>query len=394
MVGARRAVAALSAVAVLVGGAGACAPGGDGGDGSPRSFAELKRWGLSEWDRWARHHDFRNPVVPGLWSAEKMEQAPPQQPSPAPEDPSSAPSATAPLPTAPLPTAAPATASASATTATATASAPATVPTAPSAQSAPPPVAAQPVPRPYTSYPASGKVFMTAPNGGTGQCSATVVADPAHPGRSNLVWTAAHCVHEGRGGDWYKNLVFVPAYNSSGAGSDHRRATLAEVAPLGQWWADKVITSPLWTTEGTRGGDAANQYDFAVIKVRGPEGETRSLEEVIGTAVPVWFDAPREQLSIQAWGYPAVPPFDGQELERCDSGRPGSRSFDPARPPMLVIGCTMTAGASGGGWFADGPDGRQRLVSNTSIGSSAHTALNGPYLEDVARQALAYLSQK
>ncbi len=235
---------------------------------------------------------------------------------------------------------------------------------------------------------------MTAPNGGTGQCSATVVADPARPGRSNLVWTAAHCVHEGKGGDWYKNLVFVPAYNSSGAASDHHRASLAEVAPLGQWWADKVITSPLWTTEGTRGGDAANQYDFAVIKVRGPEGESRSLEEVIGTAVPVWFDAPREQLAIQAWGYPALAPFDGQELERCDSGRPGSRSFDAARPPMLVIGCTMTAGASGGGWFADGPDGRQRLVSNTSIGTQAHTALNGPYLEGVARQALDYISRK
>ncbi|GAA2099223.1 hypothetical protein GCM10009759_30880 [Kitasatospora saccharophila] len=379
-------MAVLSAVAVLVGGAAACTPTGDGGDGSPRDFAELKRWGFSEWDRWAQHHGFRNPVVPGLWSAEKMDQAPPQQPAPAPEDPSAAsPSAAASANPSP---AGPSTASPTAPTASAVPSA--AVPSA----APPPPVAAQPVPRPYTSYPASGKVFMTAPNGGTGQCSATVVTDPQHPGRSNLVWTAAHCVHEGKGGDWYRNLVFVPAYNSSGAAGDHRKATLAEVAPLGQWWADKVITSPLWTTEGTKGGDAANQYDFAVIKVHGPAGETRSLEEAIGTAVPVWFDAPREQLSIQAWGYPAVAPFDGQELERCDSGRPGSRSFDPARPPMLVIGCTMTAGASGGGWFADGPDGRQRLVSNTSIGSSAHTTLNGPYLEDVAREALAYISQK
>ncbi|GLW55921.1 trypsin-like serine peptidase [Kitasatospora phosalacinea] len=381
-------MALLSALAVLVGGASACTAGGDGGDGgngNPRDFAELKRWGAAEWDRWAQHHGFRNPVVPGLWSAEEMDQAPPQQPAPAPE-----PSATG----AP----APSTASAAPSGPASPSASPPAPPSAPpsasaTAPAAPPPVAAQPVPRPYTSYPASGKVFMTAPNGGTGQCSATVVADPAHPGRSNLVWTAAHCVHEGKGGDWYRNLVFVPAYNSSGAASDHRRATLAEVAPLGQWWADKVITSPLWTTEGTRGGDAANQYDFAVVKVHGPEGETRSLEEVVGTAVPVWFDAPREQLAIQAWGYPAVAPFDGQELERCDSGRPGSRSFDPARPPMLVIGCTMTAGASGGGWFADGPDGRQRLVSNTSIGSQAHTALNGPYLEETARQALAYISR-
>ncbi|MFJ4680211.1 trypsin-like serine peptidase [Kitasatospora sp. NPDC088783] len=385
MVRARGVVALLSAVAVVAGGTSACtSTGGRGGDGEPRSFAELKRWGYAEWDGWAQRHGFRNPAVPGLWSADRMDQAPPRQPAPAADGPSAPPPATPSPSPSPSPSVdAPAAASAG-TTASATTGSP----------SAPPPVAARPVPRPYTSYPASGKVFTTAPNGGTGQCSATVVADPNHPGRSNLVWTAAHCVHEGKGGDWYRNLVFVPAYNSSGAASDHRRAALAEVAPLGQWWADKVITSPLWTTEGTKGGGAANQYDFAVIKVRGPESETRSLEEVIGTAVPVWFDAPREQLAIQAWGYPALAPFDGQELELCDSGRPGSRGFDPARPPMLVIGCTMTAGASGGGWFADGPDGRQRLVSNTSIGTQAHTALNGPYLEDVARQALDYISRK
>ncbi|MEV4559762.1 hypothetical protein AB0K51_22580 [Kitasatospora sp. NPDC049285] len=360
----RRAVAALTAAAVLCGVAACTSGGGDGGEG-PHGFAELKHWGFADWDRWAQRHGFRNPAVPGLWSAERMDQAPPQQPAAVPE----------PSPASPAPSSAAPSASAS-------------------APAAPPAVQAQPVPRPYTGYPASGKVFMTAPNGGTGQCSATVVAYPQHPGKSDLVWTAAHCVHEGKGGDWYKNLVFVPAYNSSGAASDHHKAALAEIAPLGQWWADQVITSPLWTTEGTRGGDAANQYDFAVMKVHGPEGEQRSLEEVIGTAVPVWFDAPREQLAIQAWGYPATPPFDGQELQRCDSGRPGSRSFDANRPAMLVIGCTMTGGASGGGWFADGPDGRQRLVSNTSIGTQAHTALNGPYLEGVARQALDYISRK
>ncbi|MFJ1756248.1 trypsin-like serine peptidase [Kitasatospora sp. NPDC088134] len=365
MTGARGVVAALTAAAVLVGGATACTSGGGGG--GPRGLAELRNWGFADWDAWAERHAFRNPPAPDAWSADRMDQAPPRQPEPAaagPETtlPSASPS-TAPSPSAPPSAAVPA-------------------------------VQAEPVPRPYTSYPASGKVFMTAPNGGTGQCSATVVADPAHPGRSDLVWTAAHCVHEGKGGDWYKNLVFVPAYNSSGAASNRQKATVAQVAPLGQWWADQVVTSPLWTVEGGRGGDAANQYDFAVIRVHGPAGETRSLEEVIGTAVPVWFDAPREQLAVQAWGYPAVAPFDGQELERCDSGRPGSRSFDPARPAMLVIGCTMTGGASGGGWFADGPDGRQRLVSNTSLGTQAHAALNGPYLEGVARQALDYIARK
>jgi hypothetical protein len=61
---------------------------------------------------------------------------------------------------------------------------------------------------------------------------------------------------------------------------------------------------------------------------------------------------------------------------------------------MLTIGCTMTAGASGGGWFAPMPDGRLALVSNTSIGTAAHTTLSGPYLEGVAQQALAWIAQK
>ncbi|GJF31871.1 hypothetical protein KNE206_45710 [Kitasatospora sp. NE20-6] len=371
-------VAAFAAVLVLA--VGACTPVGGGATASssasgaqagrirlpndvppgllaglPRSWDELRRWKFADWDNWASKHVFRNPVVRDLWSPDRMDAAQPQQPAPPAAPPPAGDNGTEPDPA---------------------------------------PVAAVPVARPYTQYPASGKVFSTAPGGGIGQCSATVVEDPAHPGKSNLVWTAAHCVHEGKGGDWFRNLIFVPAYNSSGAASGGHRATLAQVAPLGQWWADKVITSPLWTVEGGHSGDAANQYDFAVLRVHSPDGGAASLEETIGGAVPVWFDAPREKLSVSAWGYPAVKPFNGQELDRCDGGRPSRLSFDPARPAMLTIGCTMTAGASGGGWFAPMPDGRPALVSNTSIGTSAHTTLSGPYLESVARQALAYIAQK
>lgn len=316
---------------------------------------ELKHWRHEDWDRWARQHVFENPVIKDLWGPEKMVDAPPQQPGPPLTEPATAPAASDPEPSA---------------------------------------VPAVPVPRPYTRYPASGKVFSTAPGGGTGQCSATVVADPANPGRSNLVWTAGHCVHEGKGGGWFKNLIFVPAYNSSGQAGAKKKATLAEVAPLGQWWADSIISSPQWLAEGGHSGNSANQYDFAVLKVHNPDGSTRSLEETVGTAVPVWFDAPREQLTVEAWGYPSAKPFDGRELYRCQGGRPARLSFDATRPSMLSLGCTMTAGSSGGGWFATMPDGRQALVSNTSIGNLAHTALNGPYLETVARQALEYVSRK
>ena len=78
----------------------------------------------------------------------------------------------------------------------------------------PAPVEAKAVPAAYhDNAPEAGKVFFDSPEG-TMVCSATVVADPANPGKSNLVWTAGHCVHAGKKGGWYRNIAFVPSYNN------------------------------------------------------------------------------------------------------------------------------------------------------------------------------------
>ncbi|MFD0349392.1 trypsin-like serine peptidase [Kitasatospora aburaviensis] len=75
-----------------------------------------------------------------------------------------------------------------------------------------------------------GKIFMTAPEGDS-MCSGTVVSDPVNPGRSNLVYTAAHCLHDGKGGTWLKNIVFVPGYNRDGQASRGKRYTEQQVSP-------------------------------------------------------------------------------------------------------------------------------------------------------------------
>ncbi|MEU9046396.1 MULTISPECIES: hypothetical protein [unclassified Kitasatospora] len=329
-------------------------------EGLPRSWDDLKKWKFEDWDTWASKHVFNNPVVKDFWDPDKMGDSKPAEP---------APPAAKPSPATPKP----------ATDDGVT-------------DPEPPTVNAVAMPRPYTKQP-SGKVFFSA-KGGRGNCSATVIADPQRPGRSNLVWTAGHCVHEGKGGSFYKDLVFVPAYNNSGASSGGKRAPLSELAPLGTWWADQVTTSPQWMVEGGGTGDAANQYDFAVMRVHNQNDTGKSLEETVGSAVPVWFDAPRDKVSVSAVGYPLLKPFDGQELYRCDGGKPTRLSFDAKRPTMLTIGCDMTQGSSGGGWFATMPDGRTALVSNTSIGTEGHTSLSGPYLETVAKQALDWISRK
>ncbi|MGW0599240.1 trypsin-like serine peptidase [Streptomyces sp. NPDC002776] len=261
----------------------------------------------------------------------------------------------------------------------------------------PAPVEAQAVQAAYhDSVPTAGKVFFDSPEG-TMVCSATVVADPANPGKSNLVWTAGHCVHAGKDGGWYRNIAFVPSYNNDAMETaELESASREEVAPYGVWWGDWVQTSDQWIEQGgATGGDGAS-YDFAVIHVTPEEGSGgKSLEEMVGSALPVDFDAPavQEVDSITATGYPAAPPFDGQKLFQCQD-QPGRLSLTKADPTMYRIGCTMTGGSSGGGWVATGSDGKPALVSNTSIGPVESGWLAGPRLGAEAKGVFDEVSGK
>ncbi|GAA3766845.1 trypsin-like serine peptidase [Streptomyces phyllanthi] len=261
----------------------------------------------------------------------------------------------------------------------------------------PAPVEAKAVPTRYhDNAPEAGKVFFDSPKG-TMVCSATVVQDPAHPGKSNMVWTAGHCVHAGKSGGWYRNIAFVPSYNDSGkTAAELETATKEEVAPYGVWWGDWAQTSDQWIEQGgSTGGDGAS-YDFAVIHVTPEEGgDGKSLEETVGSALPVDFDAPAvpQVKSITATGYPAAAPFDGETMYQC-TDKPGRLSLLKSDPTMYRIGCTMTGGSSGGGWVAAGSDGKPALVSNTSIGPASAGWLAGPRLGKAAKGIYQEVSEK
>ncbi|MEU6271875.1 hypothetical protein ABZ871_05530 [Streptomyces populi] len=261
----------------------------------------------------------------------------------------------------------------------------------------PAPVTAQAVKTSYhASVPVAGKVFFDAPEG-TMVCSATVVEDPAHPGKSNLVWTAGHCVHAGKKGGWYRNIAFVPSYNDQGKSEAQlENAPREEVAPYGVWWSDWAQTSDQWIERGGSTGGQGASYDYAVLHVTPEKGSGgKSLEETVGSALPVDFNAPAvpKVSSITATGYPAAAPFDGQRLYQC-TDRPGRLSVAQADPTMYRIGCTMTGGSSGGGWVATGSDGKPALVSNTSIGPVKFGWLAGPRLGDVAKGVYDSVSAK
>ncbi|MET7382753.1 hypothetical protein ABZT08_28775 [Streptomyces sp. NPDC005526] len=325
---------------------------------------DVDRWKNGAWKNWNRDdwlreaNDFVNPIIKGLWNPDRMRRAEDPDKPVDDNDLSGDQGVTDPTPA---------------------------------------PVRAQAVrPTYHANAATAGKVFFDSPEG-TMVCSATVVRDPAHPGRSNMVWTAGHCVHAGKKGGWYRNIAFVPSYNDAGRSEGQLEgATREQVAPLGVWWGDWAQTSQQWIEQGGSTGGQGASYDFAVIHVT-PEkgGDGKSLEETVGGALPVDFDAPAVPKvdSITATGYPAAPPYDGQRLYQCQD-KPGRLSLNTPDPTMYRIGCTMTGGSSGGGWVETGPDGKPALVSNTSIGPVTAGWLAGPRLGTVAKGVYDSVSRK
>jgi hypothetical protein len=328
----------------------------------PSSLRDLEKWrggGWKDWDKqqWLREaEDFVNPYLPDHWKPERMEDADGNDN----------------------------TVSASVETTGATDRAPAAV-------------QAKKVPTPYTSNAApAGKIFMETPKGPM-VCSGTVVKDPRNPGKSNLVATAGHCIHGGRNGGWFRNIMFAPAYNNNGMPARQiGGAQPNEVTPYGQWWVEWITTTNYWIAEGATSGGGGAQQDFAVLKVRGDERTGKSLEETVGAAVRINFDAPPiEQFAgVSSYGYPAEAPYEGATMYQC-TDKPGRYILDPVEPPMYRIGCTMTGGMSGGGWFIEGRDGKAELVSvNSLINPPNVSYASGPRLGAAAENTFDAVSKK
>src|SRR3954453_11052942 len=241
---------------------------------------DVDQWAKGGWKDWDKDKwlstakDFVNPVIKGLWKPERMQSAK----------------------------------AADKTVSTKDAAADQGV-----SDSEPAPVEATAEKTPYHDHAAPvGKVFFDSPEGSM-VCSGTVIKDVNHPGRSNLVWTAGHCVHAGASGGWYRNIAFVPSYNDLGKSeSELSSADASQVAPYGQFWVDWASTSDQWIQGGSETGGAGAAYDYAVLHVK-PEHGSKSLEETVGAALDVDFSAPSatEVSQLGAWGYPAAPPYNG-----------------------------------------------------------------------------------
>jgi Trypsin-like peptidase domain len=156
-----------------------------------------------------------------------------------------------------------------------------------------------------------GKVFFTL--GKTDYvCSGTAVDSP----RADVVLTAAHCVSDGAG-RWATNWVFVPGYRDG-------------AEPYGTYPARRFFVPPGWP--------GSEQYDVAFVQVS---------RATLPAGLPVAFQ-PRPAAPAQAYvfGYPSLAPYTGLYVNYC-AGPAQQASGGSAR-----IACGMTAGDSGGPWFA------------------------------------------
>lgn len=207
---------------------------------------------------------------------------------------------------------------------------------------------------PYTRFPGNyytsqwqappwnkiGKLYFTTPGGGSSYCTANVVS-----GTSVLV-TAAHCVYS-RGQGWNSNFVFVPAERYG-------------AAPYGTYgWSSATVMNN-WINVGGR------RWDVAVIKLTGEASSGQPVTNYVGWLGRAWnYGYSQYMYSI---GYASN--LSTQYTNICagqtyDSPSEGTN--------VLVQGCDMTYGSSGGGWLMN-------YTPNSHGGNHVNSVVSGPHI--------------
>ncbi|MFP5220296.1 MAG: trypsin-like serine peptidase [Actinomycetes bacterium] len=196
-----------------------------------------------------------------------------------------------------------------------------------------------------------GKVFFTLKRTNY-VCSASSV--PSTHG--NLVLTAGHCLHQGRGGSrgFASNFVFVPAYAGNGS---------TQVGPYGTWASSKLTTTSQWANSG----DFVYDVGFAVMADGGASNS--SVAAAVGTQGITFGRG--AGLTTTSYGYPAASPYDGTKLGRCDGTTFADVNMGGATQGLV---CGMTGGSSGGPWYHD-----------TGSGVYAHSVNSYKYTNDTTR---------
>lgn len=109
-------------------------------------------------------------------------------------------------------------------------------------------------------------------------CTASVVDSPSR----DLLVTAAHCIHGGKGGSYRQDIVFIPGYRDG-------------QAPFGIWTVRQLLVAPQWA-------DASNpDFDVGFVELNSLGG--KNIEDILG-ANRLGLDAGYQYL-VRVTGYPS-----------------------------------------------------------------------------------------
>lgn len=171
----------------------------------------------------------------------------------------------------------------------------------------------------------TGKVFYSY-GGRDYVCSGAAI----NGATKNVVATAGHCVHGGKGKGWHSNVVFAPGYNNG-------------VSSHGLWNWKAAHTFTGWMNSSD------SSLDQAFFTVH-PRNGQNLVDAVGGNGLS--YNAGQNHTGVRIWGWPAEYPYQGQRPIYCDGNtrKAGWSSND------MVMPCDMTGGASGGPWLRSRTD--------------------------------------
>ena len=216
-----------------------------------------------------------------------------------------------------------------------------------------------------------GKLYFEEPSG-TFTCSATVISAP----NESTVWTAGHCVSDGKG-DWYSDFVFQPDRHGSSI-------------PFGEFRAQEVAAPAGWVDHGE------HPYDMAALVIAaGAENPAKprlinsgTLQDTVG-AQGIRFGTSRYTWPhVYIFGYPGSlepPPVEVDDtlLRYCISTTGPGGTRDPSE---IHFRCNMGPGSSGGPllWDLRLKRGWGYLIGNVSYGYENSYDNYSPQLGDAA----------
>jgi len=208
--------------------------------------------------------------------------------------------------------------------------------------------------------------FSNDPHDSYDECTATAVTSR----NGSTVWTSAHCVNPGTAGK-FSYGEFVPDFNDGGGADPEidpwNPDDIGRYAPYGVFKVTHVWTPAGWKA-GYDGRGSVNDdvygVDYGAVVV-GANSSGQTIDEAVGTA-DIAFDPPLNEVAtgVTVIGYPGDTPYDGTTEYECRQV-PQVLAI-PQHGKEFRIGCTMTAGSSGGPWLAT-VNGNQTVVGNTSF---------------------------